>query len=68
MRDFIEYEDGFFLEERQPAKILTKGGIEFRCSYALSNMSLQKFCENEVGVIHYKLDGDKYDYEKISEK
>lgn len=65
MRDFIEYEDGFFLEERQPAKILTKGGIEFRCSYALSNMSLQKFCENEVGVIHYKLDGDKYDYEKI---
>lgn len=64
-RDFIEYEDGFFLEERKPAKIILKSGIEFRCSYVLSNMSLQKFCENEVGVTHYKLDGDTYDYEKI---
>jgi hypothetical protein len=65
MRQFIEYEQGFFLEERKPAKILTKGGIEFRCSYVLSNMSLSKFCENEKGVIHYKMDGDTYDYEKI---
>lgn len=65
IKDFIEYEDGFFLEERKPVKIITKGGIEFRCSYVLSNMSLQKFCENEIGVIHYKLEGDKYDYSKI---
>ncbi len=65
MRQFIEFESGFFLEERKPAKILTKGGIEFRCSYILSNMSLSKFCENEKGVIHYKMDGDIYDYEKI---
>ena len=55
MRDFIEYEDGFFRDDRAPLRVSTKGGIEFRCSYALSNMSLQKFCENEVGVIHYKL-------------
>lgn len=65
MRDFIEYEDGFFLDERQPVKIITKGGIEFRCSYALSNMSLAKFCENEKGVIHYKLDGGEYDYDQL---
>ena len=65
MRNFIEFEDGFFLEERRPAKIITKGGIEFRCSYILSNMSLQKFCENEKNVIHYKLDGDNYDYSKL---
>lgn len=65
MRDFIDYEEGFFREERAPLKVVTKGGIEFRCSYALSNMSLQKFCENEKNVFHYKLDGDKYDYEKI---
>ena len=64
MRDFIEYEDGFFRDDRAPLRVYTKGGIEFRCSYALSNMSLQKFCENEVGVIHYKL-VDTYDYEKI---
>ena len=62
MRDFIEYEDGFFLDERQPVKILTKGGIEFRCSQILSNMGLAKFCENEKNVIHYKLSGDDFDY------
>ena len=65
MRNFLEYEDGFFLEERKPVKIITKSGIEFRCSYILSNMSLSKFCENESGVIHYKLEGEKYNYDTI---
>lgn len=65
MRNFLEYEDGFFLEEKTPAKILTKGGIEFRCSYILSNMALSKFCENEEGVTHYKLEGEVFDYEKL---
>lgn len=65
MRQFLDYEEGFFLEERSPVKILTKGGIEFRCSYALSNMGLSKFCENEIGVTHYKLEGEKYDYSII---
>lgn len=65
MRQFINYEEGFFREEKQPLKVVTIEGIEFRCSYALSNMSLQKFCENEKGVIHYKLSGDEYDYNKI---
>lgn len=65
MRNFIEFEEGFFLDEREPSKILTKGGIEFRCSYILSNMSLSKFCENELGVIHYKLSGDDFDYSKF---
>lgn len=65
MRDFIDYEEGFFLDERIPAKIVLKSGIEFRCSYILSNMSLSKFCENEQNVIHYKMDGDTYDYAKL---
>lgn len=65
MRNFIEFEDGFFIEERSPAKIITKSGIEFRCSYILSNMSLQKFCENEEGVFHYKLEGEKYNYDTV---
>ena len=65
MRNFLEYEDGFFIEERAPAKIICKNGIEFRCSYLLSNMSLSKFCENEMGVTHYKLEGEKYDYDKM---
>lgn len=46
-------------------KVLLNGCIELRCSYKLSNMSLQKFCENSEGVTHYKLDGDEYDYRKF---
>lgn len=64
MHRFLNYHDGFFREERKPLKIVTKEGIEFRCSYALSNMSLNKFCENETNVTHYKLI-DTYDYSKI---
>lgn len=64
MNRFIDYAEGFFKEERKPLKILTKGGVEFRCSYALSNMSLNKFCENE-GAVYYKLDGEAFDYDKI---
>lgn len=65
MNRFINYEEGFFREERKPLKILTSEGIEFRCSYALSNMSLNKLCQNEEGVKHYKLSGLEYDYSKI---
>ena len=64
MNRFINYEEGFFKDERKPLKILTSEGIEFRCSYALSNMSLSKFCKNEIGVTHYKL-VDTYDYSKL---
>lgn len=63
MNRFINYQDGFFKDERKPLKIITQEGIEFRCSYALSNMSLSKFCQNEEGVTHYKL-VDTYDYGK----
>lgn len=65
MSKFLNYHEGFFREERKPLKIVTKEGIEFRCSYALSNMSLNRFCKNEANVTHYKLSGDDYNYEKI---
>lgn len=65
MRRFVDYEEGFFTERYKPLKIVLKSGIEFRCSQMLSNMSLAKFCENEKGVIHYKLSGDDYDYTKL---
>ena len=64
-RRFVPVIDGFYKDEREPLKVVIDGGIEFRDSYALSNMSLRKFCENEPGVIHYKLSGDKFDYDKI---
>lgn len=62
-RKFVFVRHGFFKEERKPLYVLVSGGIEFRDSYALSNMSLAKFCENE-GAKHYKL-VDTYDYAKI---
>lgn len=67
MNRFLHYYEGFFRDNNEPLKIVTSEGIEFRCSQALSNMSLAKFCENEglsAGVRHYKL-VDTYDYEKI---
>lgn len=65
MRRFFTWTEVFCRSIRQPLKALMNGCIEFRCSYALSNMSLQKFCENSEGVTHYKLSGDEYDYGKI---
>lgn len=62
-RKFVYVRSGFFKDERKPLYVLVSGGIEFRDSLALSNMSLAKFCENE-GAKHYKL-VDTYDYSKI---
>lgn len=39
-------------------------GIEYRCSYKLTNMSLAKFLKAE-GVANQKQSGDSYDYRKI---
>lgn len=64
-RRFVNVIDGFYKEDRCPLKVVIEGGIEFRDSYALSNMTLQKFCENEPGVKHYKLSGEDYDYMKL---
>lgn len=64
-RRFVKVVDGFFKEDRVPLKVVVDGGIEFRDSYILSNMNLNKFCQNEPDIIHYKLSGDDYDYSKI---
>lgn len=63
MKKFIRIIDGFYREEREPLKVVTDQGIEFRDSYALSNMNLSKFCENS-GAFHYKLI-DTFDYDKV---
>lgn len=65
MRRFLHITSMFCKDDHKPLKIETADGIEFRDSYALSNMSLERFCKNERGVVHYKLSGDDYDYEKI---
>lgn len=42
----LEWESVFAREERKPIKALTTDGIEFRCSYFLSGLSLEKIGEN----------------------
>lgn len=64
MKEFINIDTLFAKDKRKPMKVITTDGIEFRCSYFLSNMSLGKFCENSKGAKHYKM-VDEYDYRKI---
>lgn len=65
MKDFVEFDEIFARDAHKVMKCYAyKYGIEFRCSYFLSNMSLAKFCENSEGVSHYKL-VDTYDYKKL---
>lgn len=65
MRFFADWSEVFCKAERHPIKALANGCIEFRCSYALSNMTLKKFCENTPGCLYQKNDGDIYDYNKL---
>lgn len=63
MRRFLKVTDSFCKAERAPLYVVHDDAIEFRCSAALSNMSLQMFCKNE-GAKFYKL-VDTFDYSKI---
>jgi hypothetical protein len=68
IRDFLnEYMDGFRVfaaQPRKPIHVTTGNGIQFRCSYKLTNMSLEKAVQNELGVVHCKAAGD-LDYRVI---
>lgn len=54
----------FATAPRKPLRVNCSNGLEFRCAYKLTNMSLAKACENEAGVQHWKAKGD-LDYRKI---
>ena len=55
MKDFLEFENVFSIDEHTILKCTTTKGLEFRCSYKLSNMNLQKFIENTPN--HYFIKG-----------
>lgn len=61
VKDFLAISDVF---EMGPHKVLTftAEGIEFRCSYLLTNMSLAKLCKNTPTCVHNKLSGKEFDY------
>ena len=68
IRDFLKEDLGgfevFATARRTPIYVMCGAGFEFRCSYKLTNMNLQKATENELGVVHVKAAGD-LDYRKI---
>lgn len=62
IRDFLKDDLGgfevFATARRTPIYVMCGAGFEFRCSYKLTNMKLEKACENELGVYHPKAAGD----------
>lgn len=46
IRKFFDWESVFALKERKIVKAVTKQGVEFRCSYILTGMSLKKVGES----------------------
>lgn len=63
MKDFIKFKSVFATQKRKLLKCSTDF-IEFRCSYRLSNMSLEKFIENTPTATHNKGIND-LDYKTI---
>lgn len=57
-------EDVFAVDRRKVLRAIIFGGIELRCSYLHSNMSLDEYTR-KMGVEHGKLSGDDFDYSKI---
>lgn len=68
IRDFLKDDLGgfevFATARRVPIYVSCGAGFEFRCSYKLTNMTLQKACENELGVLHPKAAAGDLDYKK----
>lgn len=48
IRKYFKWIDVFLLDERKPIRALTDTGIEFRCSYILSGMSLADLSEKGI--------------------
>lgn len=58
IQSFFTWDSIFARAPRKVMKALCMEGIEFRCSYFLSNMSLAKFIKNTPGTVHGKMNGD----------
>ena len=64
MRNFFSVTEVFAIEKRKIVKCIIDDSFEFRCSYKLSNMSLEKFVSSTPGAKYFKKGGD-LDYKKI---
>ena len=57
IRNFFTMSDVFAIDKRKVVKCTLNDVFELRCSYKLSNMSLDQFLKNSKGVQHYKKQG-----------
>ena len=64
MRDFMHIDDVFATKKRKVVKCYSNG-IEYRCSYKLTNMGLARFTATIPDIKHGKLSGDDFDYSKL---
>lgn len=64
IRRHLQWSTIFAREKRKPIKALCTDGIEFRCSYFLTGLSLEKSCEQLTKYKVEKMVGD-LDYDKI---
>ena len=62
IRHFFEWHKIFAIDKRKPIYGITTNGIEFRCSYILTNYSLEKLADQLLKYKVMKLVGD-LDYE-----
>lgn len=67
IRHLFKWYKVFNIEERKPVYAITTGGIEFRCSYILSGLSLAKVGDNLIRYKVRKMVGD-LDYSLIRHK
>lgn len=60
----FKQEDVFAVDSRKVIRCVMYDQLEFRCSLALSNMSLHEYTK-AMNVQHQKLSGDEFNYNKI---
>ena len=64
MRDFMHISEVFATQKRKVVKCFSEG-IEYRCSYKLTNMGLARFTASIPDIKHGKLSGADFDYSKL---
>lgn len=64
MKDFMHIDEVFATQPRKVVKCFSRG-IEYRCSYKLTNMGLARFTDSIPNIKHGKLSGEDFDYTKL---
>ncbi|MBO7734986.1 MAG: hypothetical protein J6S67_20660 [Methanobrevibacter sp.] len=65
MRGWLDWHDVFAVKERRPVHATLKNGIEFKCSYILSNYALAYIGENLLKKYPVQKDVGAIDYQQV---